>query len=95
MGDRGEAVTTYLRSEDLLAEPIRAERPPAGGLGRRRQIEVVVAVVGLALLTLGLENLKDTLSLEVQVLLYLLAVVIVAVVGGMVVALSSAIAAAF
>jgi two-component system sensor histidine kinase KdpD len=96
MGDRGAAVTTYLRSEDLLAEPIRAERPPAGGLGRRRQLAgVVVAVVGLALLTLGLENLKDTLSLESQVLLYLLAVVIVAVVGGMAVALSSAIAAAF
>jgi two-component system, OmpR family, sensor histidine kinase KdpD len=96
VGNRSAALTTYLRSEDLLADPVRAERPPAGGLGRRRQVAgVVVAVFALALLTLALDNLRDALSLESQVLLYLLAVVAVAVVGGMVVALSSAIAAAF
>jgi two-component system sensor histidine kinase KdpD len=52
-------------------------------------------VFGLPLLTLLLENLRGTLSLESQVLLYLLAVVSVAVVGGIAVALTSAVFATF
>lgn len=87
---------TYVRSEDLLAEPARTPRRPIRGLGRRRQqVGLALAIVALSLLTLGLDNLRDTLSLESQVLLYLLVVVAVAVVGGMAVALASAIAAAF
>jgi two-component system sensor histidine kinase KdpD len=87
---------TYVRSEDLLAEPIRSQRPTSRGLSRRRRLAgLTLAVVALALLTLGLENLKSELSLESQVLLYLLVVVLVAVVGGLPVAVGSAIAAAF
>jgi two-component system, OmpR family, sensor histidine kinase KdpD len=93
MGDRGPGVTTHLRSEDLLADPVRAERPPAGGLGRRRQLAgVLVALFVLPLLTLALEHI-DALSLESQVLFYLLAVVVVAVVGGTIVALVTALVA--
>ena len=87
---------SYVRADDLLADPVAPQRAPAGGLGRRRQlIGAVVATLGLPLLTLLLASTRDTFSLESQVLLYLLAVVIVAVVGGMAVALSCAIAAAF
>ena len=49
----------------------------------------------LPLLTLFLDSVRGSLSLESQVLLYLLAVVVVAVVGGLVVALVSAVAASF
>jgi len=91
-----EPAVSYVRSEDLLAEPLRAHRAPVRGLGRRRQLAgVALALVVLPPLTLMFTNLRDTLSLESQVLLYLLAVVAVAVLGGLVVALLTAIAAAF
>ena len=87
---------SYVRADDLLADPVAPPRPPAGGLGRRRQLTgAIVAALGLPLLTLLLASTRDTFSLESQVLLYLLAVVIVAVIGGMAVAIASAIAAAF
>jgi K+-sensing histidine kinase KdpD len=87
---------THVRSEDLLAEPLRRESGVPRGLGRRRQLTgLAVAVLGLPVLTLALHALRSSLSLESQVLLYLLAVVLVAVIGGMAVALASAVAAAF
>jgi K+-sensing histidine kinase KdpD len=87
---------TFIRSEDLLAEPVRAPRAPARGLGTRRRVAgLALAAFALPLLTLLLDGLRDTLSLESQVLLYLLLVVLVAVVGGLAVALASAIAASF
>ena len=87
---------SYVRADDLLADPVAPQRPPAGGLGRRRQlVGAIVATLGLPLLTLLLASTRDTFSLESQVLLYLLAVVFVAVIGGMAVAIASAIAAAF
>ena len=87
---------TYVRADDLLAEPVMASRPPVGGLGRRRHlVGAIVSLLGLALLTLLLENMRETFSLEGQVLLYLLAVVCIAVIGGMAVAVASAVAAAF
>jgi len=87
---------SYVRADDLLAEAVPPPRAPIGGLGRRRHvIGALVALLGLPLLTLLLEQARDTFSLESQVLLYLLAVVVVAVIGGMAVALGSAIAAAF
>jgi two-component system sensor histidine kinase KdpD len=87
---------TYVREDDLLADPVAPPRAPVGGLGRRRHVTgALVALLGLPLLTLLLEQARDTFSLESQVLLYLLAVVAVAVIGGMAVALGSAIAAAF
>jgi K+-sensing histidine kinase KdpD len=55
----------------------------------------IVALLGLPLLTLLLDSMRDTFSLEGQVLLYLLAVVGIAVIGGMAVAVVSAVAAAF
>ena len=87
---------TYVRADDLLAEPVAPPRAPAGGLGRRRQlVGATVSLLGLPLLTLLLENTRETFSLEGQVLLYLLAVVVVAVIGGMAIAVGTAIAAAF
>jgi two-component system, OmpR family, sensor histidine kinase KdpD len=87
---------SYIRSGDLLAEPIPTQRGRVKGIERRRRLAgVALAVAGLSLLTLMLDNSRETFSIESQVLLYLLAVVLVAVVGGMVVGLVSAIAAAF
>jgi two-component system, OmpR family, sensor histidine kinase KdpD len=87
---------TYVRAEDLLAEPVARTPEPFSGLGRRRRLAgVALAAVGLPLLTILLHDLRGTLSLESQVLLYLLAVVAVALVGGLVVAVVTAIVAAF
>ncbi len=56
---------------------------PAAGLSRgRRWTGLGLAVVGLPVLTLVLERVGDRLSLGSMLLLYLLAVVVVAVVGG-------------
>jgi two-component system, OmpR family, sensor histidine kinase KdpD len=86
----------YVRADDLLADPVPPPRAPVGGLGRRRHLTgAIVALLGLPLLTLLLESTRDTFSLEGQVLLYLLAVVCIAVIGGMAVAVVSAVAAAF
>ena len=81
---------TYVRSEDLLDESSPRRLARAFGLSRRRQSGLVLALLALPLLTLLLEALEDTFSLEGQVLLYLLAVVVIAVVGGMLVAVGSA-----
>ena len=87
---------SYVRADDLLADPVAPPRAPMGGLGRRRLVTgAAVALLGLPLLTLLLDSTRDTFSLESQVLLYLLFVVVVAVIGGMAVAIASAIAAAF
>ena len=87
---------SYVRADDLLADPVAPPRAALGGLGRRRHlVGAVVAVLGLPLLTLLLESTRSTFSLESQVLLYLLAVVVIAVIGGMAVAVVSAVAAAF
>ncbi|MGN6189668.1 MAG: sensor histidine kinase [Conexibacter sp.] len=83
-----------VRDEDLLDEPVPTRRAPRG-LSRRRQLAgLAVAAATLPLLTLALKWLGDELSLEGQVMLYLLLVVIVALVGGIAVALLSAVAAA-
>jgi two-component system sensor histidine kinase KdpD len=87
---------SHVRADDLLAEPVRTTRAPLAGLGRRRHVAgAVVALAGLPLLTLLLESARETFSLESQVLLYLLAVVAVAVIGGMAVAIGTAVAATF
>ena len=66
---------TYVRAEDLLDEPVPPPRAP-----RRRPRPAPAAdrrwrsrALGLPLLTLLLDSTRDTLSLEGQVLLYLLA----------------------
>ena len=86
----------FVRAEDLLAEPETAHREAARGLGRRRQLSgAALALAGLPLLTIALVHLRSTLSIESQVLIYLAAVVVVAVVGGLVVALITAFVATF
>src|SRR4051812_7221432 len=85
----------YVRDEDLLDDTEPRGRREAAGVGRRRQVTGgALAVIGLPLLTLLLKQLTGTLSLEGQILLYLLAVVVIALVGGLAVALASAVAAA-
>ncbi len=87
---------THVRTEDLLADPVQPPLVSVTGLGRRRQLAgIVLALITLPLLTVLLEGAGDSLELESEVLLYLLAVVVIAVVGGIAVALASAIVAAF
>jgi K+-sensing histidine kinase KdpD len=89
-----EPQVTFVRAEDLLEDPLPTEHAPGGGLGWRRQLGgLALALVALPLLTLLLENTRDSLALDGQVLLYLLAVVVVALVGGLAPALVSAVAA--
>ncbi len=86
---------TYVRAEDLIGDPVEAVPRAKGGLGRRRRLAGgALAVLGLPLLTVLLAQARGTLSLESDMMLYLLAVVIIAAVGGLVVAIPSAIFAA-
>ena len=86
---------TYVRSEDLLDDTVPGRVARRLGLSRRRQLSGLgLAVVALPLLTLFLDTIDDHLSLEGQVLLYLLVVVVVALVGGAIAALISAVSAA-
>jgi K+-sensing histidine kinase KdpD len=91
------ADASFVRADDLLDEPLPTERGPGpggGGVGWRRALAGLgVAVVALPVLTLLLENTRDALALDGEVLLYLLAVVVVALVGGVAPALVSAVAA--
>jgi len=72
--------------------PIVALPRPTGGLSRsRRGAGVVVAGVGLPLLTIALVSIRSSLATESFLMIYLLAVVVVAVVGGVVPALLAAV----
>jgi K+-sensing histidine kinase KdpD len=84
-----------VREEDLLEETGPPERAAAWGVtGRRRLAGLALALLGLPLLTLLLDTARGSISLETIVLAYLLAAVIVAMVGGILVAVPSAVAAA-
>jgi K+-sensing histidine kinase KdpD len=75
------------------AGPIAALPPSAGGLSRsRRWAGVVLAAVGLPLLTMALVSVRSSLAVASMLLIYLLAVVVVAVVGGVAAALLAAVA---
>src|SRR6266508_468244 len=82
------------RGAAVTAAPQAAGRGrPAGGLARRRLAGgLALAVVGLPLLTLLLTRARGTLTLASVLLIYLLAVVLVAVVGGTAPALLAAVA---
>jgi hypothetical protein len=68
MSEPGEV--TFVRSEDLLEEPVPSDHAPRTGLGWRRQLTgLVLAFAGLPLLTLLLRHTRDSLALEGQVLL--------------------------
>src|SRR3954447_3411709 len=84
-----------VRDEDLLDEPEPTRKAPRRGLsGRRRLSGLALAFVGLPLLTLALDHARGSLSAESVVLLYLLAVLAVALLGGVLVALLTAAASA-
>src|SRR3954470_20537383 len=84
-----------VQSHDLLDEPTPTSRRDPRTLPRDRQIAgLVSAAIGMPLLTLAIQALDDALSLEGQVLLYLAAVVFVAVIGGIVAAIPAAVGAA-
>src|SRR3954452_20007996 len=84
-----------VQSHDLLDEPTPTSRRDPRTLPRDRQIAgLVSAAIGMPLLTLAIEALGDALSLEGQVLLYLAAVVFVAVIGGVVAGIPAAVGAA-
>ena len=86
---------TYIRSEDILDESTPKRLARSFHLSRRRQLTgLALALLLLPLLTLLLDCLDDGLALDGEVLIYLLAVVTVALVGGIVVAIASAIASA-
>ena len=64
----------------------------AGGLSRSRQLSgLALCIVGLPLLTVLLVSLEGSAAREMALLLYLLAVVIVSVVGGLIPGLLSAV----
>jgi two-component system sensor histidine kinase KdpD len=85
---------SYVRSEDLLDEEAPSARAPRLSFSLRRQLAgLALAAAALPLLTWAL-SATDALSLEGEVMLYLLAVVVVALVGGVLVALGAAVAAA-
>lgn len=68
--------------------------PAAGGLSRARQLSgLALVATGLPLLTVVLAPMRSTLSLPSDLLIYLLAVVAIAVVGGVVPAVVGAVAA--
>ncbi|MDT7660364.1 MAG: two-component system, OmpR family, sensor histidine kinase KdpD, partial [Pseudonocardiales bacterium] len=82
-----ESAATRLR-RSVLRAALRA------GLSLRRRLAgALTGLVALPLLTLGLTRL-DVLNLSSQTLLYLLVVVVVALVGGLLPALATAVAAA-
>ena len=86
---------SYVRSEDLLDESPPRRLARSFRLTRRRQLTgLALALLLLPLLTLLLQELDDPLALDAQVLVYLLAVVIVSLVGGILVAVGSAVASA-
>src|SRR5665647_1854016 len=73
--------------------PIETLPRSAGGLSRsRRWAGILVACVGLPLLTIALVSVSSRLAAESTLMLYLLSVVVVAVVGGVVPALLAAVA---
>jgi signal transduction histidine kinase len=78
-------------------KPTATQRLPAlwSGLSPRRRLAgALTGLVVLPLLTLGLTQLRDSVNLPSQMLLYLLVVVVVALVGGLVPALGATVAAA-
>jgi K+-sensing histidine kinase KdpD len=75
------------------AGPIETLPPIAGGLSRSRHLAgILTAVLGLPLLTIALVPVRSGLAAQSVLMLYLLAVVFVAVVGGVVPALLAAVA---
>jgi GAF domain-containing protein len=92
-GERGD-----LEVPIVLPTPAATRRwlhARGAGLSQRRRLAgAVIALVVLPLLTMVLAHVRAMVNLPSQTLLYLLAVVVVALVGGLVPAVASAVAAA-
>jgi len=81
------------REDAGAAGPILPLPRSAGGLSRsRRRAGVLVAGLGLPALTVALVSVRSSLAVESMLMIYLLAVVVVAVVGGVIPALVAAVA---
>ncbi|MEA2347138.1 MAG: two-component system, OmpR family, sensor histidine kinase KdpD [Thermoleophilaceae bacterium] len=86
---------THVRAEDLLGEGVPSTRTPGLGIGLNRRLAgAALTAGGLPLLTFALAEVGDGLTIESKALIYLLAVVAVALVGGVVAAVISALLAA-
>lgn len=78
---------------DRLVTPADQLPPSAGGLSRNRRLTGLIAcLAGLPALTGVLVILRDRVSLDSVLLIYLLAVVVIAAVGGVLVSLLAAVA---
>ena len=86
---------TVLRAGDIVAEPEVSPRIERGLPRRRRLAGVALMAAGLPLLTVGLDQVRGDIALSSVVLLFLLAVLILALVGGVVVGISSALVCAW
>ena len=87
------APVTFVRSEDLLDETPPEHLARSYRLSRRRQLTgLALAAVMLPVVTLLMGVLDSELALDAQVLIYLLAVVVISFVGGILVAVGSAVA---
>ena len=87
------APVTFIRSEDLLDETPPERLARSYRLSRRRQVTgLALAAVLLPVVTLLMDALDSELALDAQVLIYLLAVVVISLVGGILVAAGSAVA---
>lgn len=88
-----DRMTTQPQGDVAPGVPIVALRPSAGGLSRsRRRAGLLITALGLPLLTVVLVAVRSSLAVESMLLIYLLAVVFVAAVGGIVAALLAAVA---
>jgi two-component system, OmpR family, sensor histidine kinase KdpD len=87
------SIDVHLVTHEQARRGRRRPRTPAGALpARRRLAGFALAAAGLPLLTLLLANLRGTLALPSDILLFLVAVVGVALVGGLYPGLSAAVA---
>ena len=73
--------------------PRRRRRVRRGPSGRRQAIAVVMALVGLPLLTVVLATVRNTVTLPTDLLLFLAATVAIALIGGVVVGVGAAVEA--
>src|SRR5438045_2904962 len=81
------------RNRDAETSRTSGLPPSTGGLPRaRRRAGVLLSLVGLPLLTLLLLTVRGQVGLDSLLLIYLLAVVVIAVVGGLGAALLGALA---
>jgi two-component system sensor histidine kinase KdpD len=94
---RSTSVDVHLAAHEQAPPARRREAGRGEGRGvpaRRRRLGFAVAVAGLPLLTLALANRRGTLALPSDLVLFLGAVVGVALIGGIYPALAAALAAA-